>query len=105
MQILHSFAARSSDILRSFPISTGTGPDHCLQCETDRPLRAHGFYTRTLVDITFDGTIRVRRRLCGCCKGVVSLLSELSLPLSVMGHDLSPLHSHEFFRRVRHIPL
>jgi hypothetical protein len=30
-------------------------PDHCPQCEAHRPLRAHGFYTRTLVDIAFAG--------------------------------------------------
>jgi hypothetical protein len=41
-------------------------------------LRAHGFYTRTVVDIAFDGTIRVRR--CLCCKRTVSLLPEFALP-------------------------
>ena len=54
-------------------------PDHCPQCEADHPLRAHGFYTRTLVDIAFDGTIRVRRYLCRCCKRTVSLLPEFAL--------------------------
>jgi hypothetical protein len=30
---------------------------------------------------------------------------DLAFEYDVMGHDLSPLHSHELFRRVRHIPL
>jgi hypothetical protein len=49
-------------------------------CEARRPLTAHGFYTRTLVDIAFDGTIRIRRYLCRCCKRTVSLLPEFALP-------------------------
>jgi hypothetical protein len=32
------------------------------------------------VDIAFDGTIRVRRYLCCCCKRTVSLLPEFPLP-------------------------
>ena len=55
-------------------------PDHCPQCEARRPLTAHGFYSRTLVDAAFDGTIRVRRYPCGCCKRAVSLLPEFALP-------------------------
>jgi hypothetical protein len=43
-------------------------------------LTAHGFYTRTLVDVEFDGSIRVRRYLCRCCKRTVSLLPEFALP-------------------------
>jgi len=43
-------------------------------------LTAHGFYTRALVDIAFDGTIRVRRYLCQCCKRTISLLPEFALP-------------------------
>ena len=38
-------------------------PDHCPQCEARQALTAHGFYSRTLVDATFDGTIRVRARV------------------------------------------
>jgi len=41
---------------------------------------AHGFYSRTLVDAAFDGTIRVRRYFCGCCKRTVSLLPQFALP-------------------------
>jgi Domain of unknown function (DUF6431) len=45
-----------------------------------RPLTAHGFYTRTLIDAAFDGTIRVRRYLCQACQRTVSLLPEFVLP-------------------------
>ena len=45
-----------------------------------RPLTAHGFYSRTVTDVEFDGFIRVRRYLCRCCKRTVSLLPEFALP-------------------------
>jgi len=32
------------------------------------------------VDVEFDGTIRVRRHLCRCCKRTVSLLPKFALP-------------------------
>ncbi len=50
------------------------------QCQTKRPLSAHGFYTRTLIDTAFDGVIRVRRYLCHACRRTVSLLPEFILP-------------------------
>jgi len=56
------------------------GPDHCSQCEAARGLTAHGFYRRSLVDAGFDGSIRVRRYLCGCCKRTDSLLPQFALP-------------------------
>src|SRR6516164_1960877 len=55
-------------------------PDHCPQCEAQQPLAGPGFYQRTLVDVAFDGVIRVRRYLCGLCKRTVSLLPECTLP-------------------------
>lgn len=55
-------------------------PDHCPLCHTPDPLRAHGFYCRTLVDVTYEGSIRVRRYLCLLCKRTVSLLPEFVLP-------------------------
>jgi Domain of unknown function (DUF6431) len=54
-------------------------------------LTAHGFYTRTLVDITFDGTIRVRRYLCRCCKRTISLLPEFALPYLRFGIEVIAL--------------
>jgi hypothetical protein len=41
---------------------------------------ANGFYCRTLVDIDFDGRIRVRRYLCRLCRRTISLLPEFALP-------------------------
>jgi len=80
MQILHRFAGTIQRYSEELSDPGRYRPDHCPQCEADHPLRAHGFYTRTLVDIAFDGTIRVRRYLCRCCKRTVSLLPEFALP-------------------------
>jgi transposase-like protein len=80
MQILHRFAGSIQRYSEELSDPGRYRPDHCPQCEADRPLRAHGFYTRTLMDIAFDSTIRVRRYLCCCCKRTVSLLPEFALP-------------------------
>lgn len=80
MQILHRFAGSIQRYSEEFSDPDRYRPDHCPQCEADRPLRAHGFYTRTLVDLAFDCTIRVRRYLCCCCKRTVSLLPQFVLP-------------------------
>lgn len=80
MQILHRFAGTIQRYSEELSDPDRYRPDHCPQCEARRPLRAHGFYTRTLVDIAFDGTIRVRRYLCCCCKRTLSLLPEFALP-------------------------
>jgi transposase-like protein len=80
MQILHRFAGSIQRYSEELSDPDRYRPDHCPQCEANRSLRAHGFYTRTLVDIAFDGTIRVRRYLCCCCKRTVSLLPEFALP-------------------------
>jgi hypothetical protein len=79
MQILPRFAGSIQRYSEELSDPDRYRPDHCPQCETHRPLRAHGFYTRTLVDVAFDGTIRVRRYLCGSCKRTVSLLPEFAL--------------------------
>jgi len=80
MQILHRFTGSIQRYSEELSDPDRYRPDHCPQCETHRPLRAHGFYTRTLVDLAFDGTIRVRRYLCCCCKRTLSLLPEFALP-------------------------
>lgn len=71
-------------------------------------MRAHGFYTRTLVDIAFDGTIRVRRYLCCCCKRTVSLLPEFALPYlrfvsveKIVAHYKEPESSASFFSNAK----
>ena len=55
-------------------------PAHGPQCQAKQPLTAHGFYTRTLIDTAFDGSIRVRRYLCQAGRRTVSLLPEFALP-------------------------
>jgi hypothetical protein len=84
MQIYTALLARSSAILKTLPIPIVTG-DQCPQCEAHCPLRAHSFYTRTLVDLAFDGMIRVRRYLCGCCQRALSLRPEFALPYLPFG--------------------
>ena len=80
MQILHRFAGSIQRYSEELSDPDRYRPDRCPQCEAHCPLRAHGFYTRTLVDIAYDGTIRVRRYLCRFCKRTVSLLPEFALP-------------------------
>jgi len=80
VQILHPFVCSIQQYLKEISDPCRYRPDHCPQCEAHRPLTAHGFYSRTLVDAEFDGSIPVRRYLCRCCKRTVSLLPELALP-------------------------
>jgi len=80
MQILHRFAGMIQRYSEELSDPDRYRPDHCPQCAAQHPLRAHGFYMRTLVDLAFDGMIRVRRYLCCCCKRTVSLLPEFALP-------------------------
>ena len=55
MQILHRFAGSIQRYSEELSDPDRYRPDHCPQCEAHRPLSTHGFYTRTLVDIAFDG--------------------------------------------------
>lgn len=80
MQILHRFVGSIQQYSKEVSDPDRYRPDHCPQCAANRPLTAHGFYSRTLVDVEFDGTIRVRRYLCCCCKRTVSLPPEFALP-------------------------
>jgi hypothetical protein len=80
MQILHPFAGSIQQYAEEISDPDRFRPDHCPQCAAQHPLTAHGFYTRTLADVAFDGVIRVRRYLCHACKRTVSLLPEFALP-------------------------
>ena len=80
MQILHPFSGSIQKYSEEIADPDRQRPDHCPQCETKIPLRAHGFYRRTLVQIGLDGIVRVRRYLCRGCKRTVSLLPEFALP-------------------------
>lgn len=80
MQILHRFAGSIQEYSKEISDPDRYRPDHCPQCEAQRPLTAHGFYCRTLVEMEVDESIRVRRYLCRCCRRTVSLLPEFALP-------------------------
>jgi hypothetical protein len=80
MQILHPFSGSVEQYLEQLPDPDRHRPACCPQCQAKRPLTAHGFYTRTLADLAFDGLIRVRRYLCQSCRRTVSLLPDFALP-------------------------
>jgi hypothetical protein len=80
MQILHQFAGSIQQYLEQISDPDLCRPDHCPLCEAQQALIARGFYSRTLVDLEFDGSIRVRRFLCAICRRTVSLLPEFALP-------------------------
>jgi len=80
MQILHPFRGSIQQYLHEIPDPHRYRPDICPQCQAGCPLIAHGFYSRTLVDVAFDGVIRVRRYLCRLCKRTISLLPDFALP-------------------------
>jgi len=80
MQILHPFVGSIQQYFEAISDPDRYRPDHCPQCQAKEPLTGHGFYCRTLVDLGFDGVIRVRRYLCLFCKRTVSLLPEFALP-------------------------
>jgi transposase-like protein len=80
MQILHPFTGSVQQYLQQLDDPDQHRPTLCPQCQAKRPLTAHGFYTRTILDIAFDGSIRVRRYLCQACRRTVSLLPDFALP-------------------------
>jgi len=80
MQSLHPFRGSIQEYLQELSDPDRYRPNHCPLCHTPDPLRAHGFYCRTVVDVQYDGSIRVRRYLCLLCRRTVSLLPEFVLP-------------------------
>ena len=80
MQILHPFVGSIQQYAERISDPDHDRPQRCPQCQTRQPLCAHGFYNRALVDVDFEGAIRVRRFLCLCCKRTVSLLPQFALP-------------------------
>ena len=80
MQILHPFSGSVQQYLEQLSDPDQYRPTDCPQCQAKQPLTAHGFYTRTIADADFDGSISVRRYLCKACRGTVSLLPEFALP-------------------------
>jgi hypothetical protein len=80
MQIVHPLSASVQQYNEAIDDVDRYRPDHCPQCQAKHPLTGYGFYRRTLVDIGFDGIIRVRRYLCRSCKRTTSLLPDFALP-------------------------
>jgi hypothetical protein len=80
MQMLHPWRGSIQQYEQEISDPDRYRPDHCPLCHARDHLRAHGFYCRTLVDVQYDGSIRVRRYLCLVCKRTVSLLPEFVLP-------------------------
>lgn len=90
MQILHPLRGSIQQYVQELSDPSRYRPDSCPQCPAGCPLIAHGFYSRTLVDVAFDGVIRVRRYLCRLCKRTVSLLPDFALPY--LRFSLSVIH-------------
>jgi hypothetical protein len=90
MQMLHPCGGSIQQYRQEISDPNRYRPAGCPQCQARCALIAHGFYCRTLVDVAFNETIRVRRYLCRLCKRTVSLLPSFALPylrfsLSVIG--------------------
>jgi hypothetical protein len=80
MQMLHPQRGSIQQYMQQIDDVDRGRPSRCPQCAAKEPLRAHGFYSRTIVDEAFDGLIRIRRYLCQACLRTVSLLPEWALP-------------------------
>ena len=80
MQIRHPFVGSVEQYLDQLGDADRYRPDHCPQCHSRQSLTSLGFYTRTIIDASYDGVIRVRRYLCKACRRSVSLLPEFALP-------------------------
>lgn len=94
MQMLHPCHGPIQQYLKEISDCDRYRPNSCPQCQAHNPLTAHGFYSRTLVDVAFDDSIPVRRYLCLLCRRTVSLLPEFVLPylrcsVSVIGSFLT----------------
>jgi Domain of unknown function (DUF6431) len=83
MQMLYPFGGsiqQYNESVGSIEEANRYRPGSCPQCESKQPLVCHGFYKRTVVELEWDGVIRVRRYLCLACRRTVSLLPEFVLP-------------------------
>lgn len=85
MQILHPFTGGVHEYEKELEDAGRWRPSSCPLCAGKKPLVAHGFYRRTLVEEGFDGTLRVRRYLCRACWRTLSLLPVFILPYSRFG--------------------
>jgi hypothetical protein len=88
VQILHPFVGPIQQYSEQILDPDRYRPSDCPLCQVKHPLNAHGFYSRSLVDVDFEGFIRVRRYLCRFCQRTVSLLPEFVLPYLRFGIDV-----------------
>jgi hypothetical protein len=81
VQILHPFTGSAQQYAEEVSTPDRYRPDHCPQCPSLQPLIAHGFYSRTLAEAGFDGSIQVRRYLCRSCRahGIAAAAVRLAL--------------------------
>ncbi len=80
MQILHPLGGSPQEYLETLQDPHRWRPTKCPQCDGCESLTAHGFYERSVVDLSFDGVIRICRYLCLLCRRTISLLPEFLLP-------------------------
>jgi len=80
MQMLHPHCGSIQQYMEQIEDPDRGRPSSCPQCRSKERLKAHGFYSRTIVDEAFDGLIRIRRYLCQACLLTVSLLPGWALP-------------------------
>jgi transposase-like protein len=83
MQMLHPLAGSIQQYLDGMKRGEELGrfcPASCPLCHSKQTLVAHGFYSRTVVDVELDCEIRVQRFRCRACRRTVSLLPEFVLP-------------------------
>jgi len=83
MQMLYRFRGSIQQYIEgvgSIEEANRCRPGSCPQCKSKQPLVCHGFYKRTVVELEWEGVIRVRRYLCMACRRTVSLLPEFVLP-------------------------
>jgi hypothetical protein len=79
MQILYPFSG-SIQQYNEQHVDHRHRPCSCVLCGARKPLRAHGYYWRTVSDENFDGRIRVHRYFCLACRRTISLLPEFVMP-------------------------
>jgi hypothetical protein len=103
MQILHPFIGSIQHYAEKIADPDFHRPQGCPQCQARQPLCAYGFYHRTLVDVDFEGSIRVRRFLCRWCKRTVSLLPQFALPY--LRFSVSVIGLFLFARLLDHLTL
>ena len=80
MQKLHPFCGSIQQYAERDLESDPYRLQDCPLCQSKQKLAPHGFYSRTIVDLDFEGVIRIRRLLCRLCCRTISLLPDGVLP-------------------------